>query len=137
MSIDDWLDLFFAELIETNMPRDVILFVYDFKASQASLAKIRDNKYAERFEVYINGIELANGFSELTCPKEQLERFQLQNTEREHKNLHVPAIDHKFLEALSHMPESSGVALGIDRLIMLILKKDNIKEVQTFSKDDL
>ncbi len=132
LDIDQWLDLFLAEIIEPTMPKNIALFVYDFKASQASLAKIRDNKFSERFELYINGIEIANGFEELTNSQEQLSRFELDSKQRQNKSLHVPPIDTNFLKSIESMPECSGVALGIDRLVMLILNELDIEKVLAF-----
>jgi lysyl-tRNA synthetase class 2 len=110
-------------------------FVYDFPASQAALAKInlQDPRVADRFEVYFKGIELANGFHELDNPKEQLKRFESDNAKRIEMGLSPQPIDHNLIAALeSGLPECAGVALGIDRLIMLAIGCDHIDQVTAF-----
>ena len=104
-------------------------------ASQASLAEIstEDHRVAERFEVYYRGIELANGFRELTDAREQRQRFEQDNRRRAEKGLPEQPIDQLLLAALEHgLPDCSGVALGIDRLIMLALKADSLSDVIAF-----
>src|SRR5690349_6827437 len=106
------------KLNESNQP----YFIYDFPLSQAALAKQSesDSRVAERFEVYIDGIELANGFHELTDAKEQRKRFQTYLQQRQNLNLELVPMPESFLEALAHgLPICSGVALGIDRLLMI------------------
>ncbi|NQY41911.1 MAG: EF-P lysine aminoacylase GenX [Legionellales bacterium] len=132
LEIDSWLDLFLSQIIEPKLTNKTI-FVYDYKASQASLAKIRDNKFAERFELYIDGIEMANGFSELIDPKEQAERFKKDNVIRQGRNLEQIELDDKFIKSLEYLPNCSGVALGIDRLIKCCLNKPSIQDVMSFS----
>ena len=106
--------------------------VIDFPVSQAALARI-ENDRAKRFEVYYQGIELANGFDELICAEEQLARFQRDIDIRRQKGLKVPTIDMRLIEALkAGMPSTTGVALGVDRLIALVLQQDNIQSVLTF-----
>lgn len=132
---DTVLQYLFAELVETKIGLDAPCFVFNFPASQASLAKISlaDERVAERFELYFKGIELANGFHELTDATEQLKRFEADNKLRVSNNLAEKSIDQHLLSALqSGMPECSGVALGIDRLIMLALNVDSIDEVIAF-----
>ncbi len=111
------------------------MFVYDFPASQAALAKInpQDPRVADRFEVYFKGIELANGFHELDNPQEQLARFELDNVKRQQMGLSEQPIDYHLISALeSGLPECAGVALGVDRLIMLALGEDHIDKVTAF-----
>ncbi len=100
----------------------------------AALAKLKDAdpRYAERFEVYWKGIELANAFSELTDPIEQRRRFLEEQEIRRSQNRPVYPIDEEFLSALSRMPPSGGIALGVDRLLMTILGCKNIEEVVLF-----
>jgi len=89
---------------------------------------------AERFEVYFHGIELGNGFHELTDAKLQRQRFKEENAERAALQLPIIPIDEKFLGALEHgLPDSSGIAIGIDRLIMLALKQESLADVMSFS----
>ena len=134
LSVDEWLDLFMTHVIEPNMPVKKALFIYDFPASQAALASIRQGKprVAERFEVYVNGVELANGFQELTDPKEQEQRFKQDLQKRLENKQHTPCIDQRFIHALNKMPRCSGVALGVDRLMMLAMSANSLQEVQSF-----
>ncbi|MBS0359046.1 MAG: elongation factor P--(R)-beta-lysine ligase [Proteobacteria bacterium] len=133
---DDWLFLLMSHLIEPQLGKSIPVFIYDFPASQAALAKIQmgNPPVAERFEVYFKGIELANGFHELTNAEEQKKRFLQDIEEREQKNLPVVPLDNYFIEALSSgLPNCAGVALGIDRLIMLACQCSSIDEVISFS----
>lgn len=132
---DSWLQLLMTHYIEPQLGRDQPTFVYDFPATQAALAKIRkDNQpVAERFEVYVNGVELANGFHELTDAKEQLARFEKDLVERKKLNYRSVPIDQLFLDALDYgLPNCAGVALGIDRLMMLAAKTNHIADVISF-----
>ncbi|WP_440874788.1 elongation factor P--(R)-beta-lysine ligase [Thalassotalea sp. PLHSN55] len=133
--IDVLLQFIFAEVIEPQIGIEEPCFIYGFPRSQAALAKIStdDNRVADRFECYFRGIELANGFHELTCADEQKERFEQDNITRKSKGLAEREIDENFLAALNHgLPECSGVALGIDRLVMLALHEKSIKNVISF-----
>ncbi|UVK78074.1 MAG: EF-P-lysine lysyltransferase [Sodalis sp. Fse] len=137
-SRDTLLQLLFAMLVEPNIGRDKPIFVYHFPASQAALAKIStdDHRVAERFEVYYQGVELANGFRELTDARDQRQRFFQDNCKQAAMNLPQQALDENLLAALEHgMPECSGVALGVDRLVMLALKAERLSEVIAFSVD--
>ena len=134
-SIDTLLQFIMAELIEPNIGIHAPCFVYDFPASQASLAKIstKDPRVAERFECYFKGIELANGFHELTDAEQQKQRFINDNEIRQQLDMEKRAIDERFISALEYgLPACSGVALGIDRLIMLALSAEKIDDVITF-----
>lgn len=131
---DGCLDLLFSYLIEPNLGKDCLQFVCQYPASQAALAKTmlndKNQLVAQRFELYIDGLELCNGFVELTDADEQRNRFILDNQIRKHKNLPQMPIDEPFLSALSKgMPECAGVALGVDRLLMLLCKTDNINQI--------
>lgn len=130
---DTYLDLLLSHCIEPQLGQDAPVFVYNYPASQAALS-VKQEHIGERFEVYYKGIELANGFHELTDALEQRQRF-VENLEKRKKlNLPELALDEYFLSALEEkLPPSSGVALGLDRLIMLALHKKNIKEVMAFS----
>ncbi len=139
-SIDQWLDLLMTHVVEPAMDPQQMLFVYDFPQSQASLAKCRheDVSVAERFELYWGGMELANGFSELTDAAEQRKRFEQDNLKRQRLGLQPVAVDEHFLAALEQgMPACSGVAMGIDRLLMIMLQAANIDEVLTFGIDQV
>ncbi|MDR0806849.1 MAG: elongation factor P--(R)-beta-lysine ligase [Enterobacteriaceae bacterium] len=135
---DTLLQMLFAFGIEPHIGLEKPTFVYHFPASQAALAEIssEDNRVAERFEVYFKGVELANGFHELTNAGEQRQRFEQENRKRAVRGLPVNPIDENFLAALeSGLPDCSGVALGIDRLIMIALEAQSIGEVMAFTVD--
>lgn len=132
---DILLQFIFCEIIEPLIGQSEPCFVYNFPKSQASLAKLcpADNRVAQRFECYYQGVELVNGFNELTNHEVQVQRFQEDNAQRKDLNLQEKGIDQNFISALSHgLPQCSGVALGIDRLIMLALNADHIEQVITF-----
>jgi len=132
---DTLLQLLFTMGVEPHIGRDKPTFVYHFPATQASLAEIstEDHRVAERFEVYYKGIELANGFRELTDGREQRQRFEQDNRKRAARGLPQHPIDNNLLDALEHgMPECSGVALGVDRLIMIALGAGSLSEVLAF-----
>ena len=132
---DTWLQLLMSHLIEPQLGKEVPSFIYDFPASQAALARIQPNNpnVASRFEVYVKGIELANGFHELQDATEQRNRFEKNLAERAELGQPEMPIDEFFLSALSHgLPDCAGVALGIDRLAMLASGCENISEVLSF-----
>lgn len=135
LSKDSQLQLLFSYCIEPKIGIQAPCFVYDFPASQAALAKISpsDSRVAERFEVYFKGIELANGFNELSEPAEQRARFEQDNKKRALSGLPEKPLDEHFLQALaSGLPECAGVALGIDRLLMLKTGVSHIQDVINF-----
>ncbi|BBC40722.1 elongation factor P--(R)-beta-lysine ligase [Photobacterium damselae subsp. piscicida] len=135
---DTLLQLLFSIGIEGKIGQEVPAFVYDFPASQAALAQINptDNRVAERFEVYFKGIELANGFHELANGDEQLIRFEADNHKRIEMGLEPQPIDMNLVNALrAGFPDCAGVALGIDRLIMLALGLKHIDQVTAFPVD--
>ncbi|MCG3732279.1 elongation factor P--(R)-beta-lysine ligase [Vibrio cincinnatiensis] len=132
---DTLLQLLFSIGIEPHIGQQVPIFVYDFPASQAALAKVnpQDPRVADRFEVYFKGIELANGFHELDDPQEQRTRFEQDNAKRLMMGLVEQPIDDHLIAALeAGLPPCSGVALGIDRLIMLALGEDHIDKITAF-----
>ncbi|MGP4123679.1 MAG: elongation factor P--(R)-beta-lysine ligase [Sodalis sp. (in: enterobacteria)] len=135
---DTLLQLLFAMVVEPNIGRDKPAFIYHFPACQAALAKIstEDHRVVNRFEVYFKGIELANGFDELTDAREQRRRFAQDNRKRVALRMTEKPIDENLLAALAQgMPECSGVALGVDRLIMLALKAQRLSDVIAFPVD--
>jgi lysyl-tRNA synthetase class 2 len=135
---DDWLALLMTSFIEPRLGDSAPLLVFDYPASQASLAKIRydDPPVAERFEVYYRGVELANGFHELTDAAEQEKRFDADRDRRHELGRRDAEIDERLVAALaSGMPSCAGVALGIDRLLMLKLGAESIEEVIQFPID--
>jgi lysyl-tRNA synthetase class 2 len=135
---DGWLDLLLSHAIEPELGRNGPTFVYDYPASQAALARIRPGNppIAERFEVWIEGVELANGYHELTDAGEQRRRFEADLAARRENDLPEVPIDGRLLAALEHgMPPCAGVALGIDRLVMLAAGADRIDQVIAFPVD--
>ncbi len=135
---DTILQLLFMVGVEPHIGLEKPTFIYHFPASQASLAEIssEDHRVAERFEVYYKGVELANGFRELTDAAEQRQRFERDNRKRAAMGLPEQPIDENLLAALEHgFPECAGVALGIDRLIMLALGAERISDVIAFPVD--
>ena len=135
---DTLLQRLFTFGVEPQIGKDRPTFVYHFPASQASLAQIstEDHRVAERFEVYFKGIELANGFHELTDAHEQRLRFEQDNRKRAARGLPQQPIDNNLLAALeAGLPDCSGVALGVDRVVMLALGAESIGEVIAFTVD--
>jgi len=131
--IDQCLDLLLSFEIAPTMRG--YLFVYDYPISQAALARTnaQDASVAERFELFHDGIELANGFSELTDAVQQRARFEQDNRARRERGLPEPDIDERLLAALeSGIEDCAGVALGLDRLLMVLLDLDSIEQVLTF-----
>jgi lysyl-tRNA synthetase class 2 len=114
-------------------------FIYDYPAQRGALARLRpkDKTVAERFELYVGGLELANGFSELVDPEEQRRRFEIENENRRRMGKSVYAMPEKFLEELGEMPPSSGIALGMDRLVMIFSDVRSIDEVVAFTPEEL
>ena len=135
MNRDDWLNLLMSHVIEPGFDEDKLTFVFDYPASQASLAKVRKDKYpvAERFELYWGGVELANGFTELQDADEQRWRFNYDNQRRIKSGVEEVPVDENLLKALEKgLPVCSGVALGIDRLLMVMTGASTINEVMSF-----
>lgn len=138
-SRDTLLQFLFSAVVEPQIGQDAPVVVYHFPASQAALAQIssEDLRVAERFEFYYKGLELANGFHELSDAREQLRRFQQDNLQREKMGLPVRTIDTRLLSALqAGIPNCSGVALGVDRLLMIAMGAEHIKEVISFAIDN-
>lgn len=133
-----WLDLLFTHLVEPLF-KERLVAVYDFPESQCALARIQRSAcgsypVAKRFEIYWDGVELANGYYELTDAEEQRQRFLADNVQREQMGLPVMPIDSELLVALENgIPECAGVALGVDRLLMCLTKENDIKHVMPFS----
>jgi len=136
---DFWLDLLLTHVVEPSIAESGLVFVYDYPASQAALARIDqgdDVAIAQRFELYVDGVELANGYWELTDAAEQRERFLSDNRIRRERGQPERPLDENLLAALAAgMPDCSGVALGIDRLVMLATDASDIGRVQSFSWD--
>lgn len=138
-TLNECLDLLFTRCIEPGL--DEPTFVLEFPAGQAALAKIVTNDHcdvvARRFELYWQGMELANGYDELTDPAELRQRFEKNNTQRVARGLIEMAPDKKLLASMSELPDCAGVAIGLDRLVMLLCGKTSIDEVLTFSRQRL
>ena len=132
---DCWDDLFFrvmAEKVEPHLGMDAPCILYDYPVSMASLSrqKPEDPRFAERFEVYVCGVELANAFGELTDAAEQRRRFQAEMDVKEQLYGTRYPVDEDFMAALEHgLPDSGGIALGIDRLVMLATGAEDIEQV--------
>ena len=138
-SRDTLLQFLFSTVVEPQIGQEAPVVVYHFPASQAALAQIssEDLRVAERFEFYYKGLELANGFHELSDAREQLRRFQQDNLQREKMGLPVRVIDTRLLAALqAGIPNCSGVALGVDRVLMIAMGTESIKEVISFAIDN-
>jgi len=137
MSRDDYLNLILSICIEPNLGVERPLFLYEYPPSQASLAQVslssQGDSVAQRFELYIQGIELANGYFELTDPDEQAKRFVQDNLERSQIDLPEIPPDEHLIAAMTHgLPACSGVAVGLDRMLMLKVGAESIDEVLSF-----
>jgi lysyl-tRNA synthetase class 2 len=133
---DAVLDLAFATVVVASFDPQALTFVHDYPASQAALARLKKTTppVAARFEVFSGGIELANGFHELTDPVEQRRRLETERATRAAAGRPAPPLDEEFLAALaSGLPDCAGVALGFDRLVALALGHDNVASAMTFT----
>ena len=138
--VNDWLDWLLTQLVLPAFKKDGFTFLCDYPASQCALAKIAKNEQqvlvAKRFELFFGEIELANGFYELTDAVEQLKRFQFENKKRKQAGKEQGEIDEKFIAALDYgLPECSGVAMGLDRFLMVLTNNSSIDQVLSFSWD--
>ncbi len=132
---DAWLDLLLSHCIEPRLGRGALCFLYDYPASQAALARVRPGEppLAERFELYIEGLELANGFHELADAAEQRRRFERDLQRRRMAGKPAVPLDENLLAALEKgLPDCAGVALGLDRLLMVITQAAHIDQVLAF-----
>ena len=135
----DRFDELMAFEIEPSLGRKRPVFLMDYPVETAALAKIRPGKppAAERFELYISGIELCNAFTELTDPVEQRKRFEEELRSRNRLGKPVYSMPEKFLNELDAMPPAAGCALGIDRLVMLFINASTIDEAVAFTPESL
>jgi len=148
----DYSQISMAEALERNLFDEIMVrdieprlgvkkptFIYDYPTERGALARLKpgDPSFAERFELYIGGLELANGFSELVNSEEQRRRFHLENENRQSDGKSVYPMPDKFLNELDNMPPSAGIALGVDRLVMVFLDAETIDEVVTFTPEEL
>lgn len=132
---DGWLNLLMSHCIEPQLTGAV--FVYNYPASQAALARVKKdsdgNWVAARFELFVDGVELANGYRELTDASEQQRRFELDQQQRSQLSLVQRPVDSRLVKALENgLPDCAGVALGVDRLMMLALGKESISQILPF-----
>lgn len=138
---DDWLNLLLTHCIEPQLEKNSeCLFVTDYPASQAALASIEENAQgvliARRFELYIQAMEVANGYLELLDSGQQRKRFENDQIARHTLGLEINPLDENLLQALEHgLPQCSGVAVGVDRLVMMALGASEISDVITFPID--
>ena len=132
---DDWLDLLVTHRLQPALPHDAITIVYDFPASQCSLARVRHGQppVAERFELYLGQRELANGYHELNDAAEQRARFDHDNARRRERGQRELPIDEHLLAVLDRLPDCAGVALGVERLLMHMLDTGDIRDVLAFA----
>lgn len=134
-SRDDWLDLLMSHLIEPYLGEDAPTFIYDYPPSQAALAIIKNDEQgqavAERFELYYRGLELCNGYHELADAAQLRQRFEFDNLNRQKLGKQSLPLDEAFLTAMDKgMPACAGVAMGVDRLLMLSLNSQDIADTQ-------
>lgn len=125
--------------IEPRLGRERPVFLYEYPAPLGALARLKtsDQEVAERFELYIGGLELANAFSELTDPVEQRRRFEEASRDRRQQNQPAYPLPERFLASLSRMPPSAGIALGVDRLAMILADQATIDDVVAFTPESL
>ena len=136
---DEHFDEIMGFSIEPNLGKEKPTFLVDYPVQKAALAKRKTNnpEIAERFELYISGIELCNAFSELTDEKEQRKRFEQEMDFQKALGKTVYPMPEKFLNSLKEMPPSAGCALGLDRLVMLFADSQNIDDVVAFTHEEL
>jgi elongation factor P--(R)-beta-lysine ligase len=125
--------------IEPNLGCLKPVFLYDYPAAMGSLARLKpeDDRYAERFELYMGGLELCNAFSELADAHEQRLRFAIEQENRQKSGKQAYPMPEKFLKSLERMPQASGNAMGIDRLVMLFTNGVTIDDVVAFVPEEL
>ncbi len=130
-----WLDFLFSYIVQPELEQQFLTLVYGYPAIQSSLARINQHNptLADRFEVFIKGVEIANGFFELADADEQEQRFDREQQQRLDKKLPPVAKDEKFLQALrSGLPDCSGVAIGLDRLLLVLSNAEDLSDVIAF-----
>ncbi|MBN1910544.1 MAG: EF-P lysine aminoacylase GenX [Pirellulales bacterium] len=135
---DGWLDLLLVHLVEPRLGRERPTILYDYPASQAALARVRPGPppVAERFELYVDGIELANGYQELTDPAELRRRNTRVNRQRARDGKPTLPVESRLLAAMDvGLPDATGVALGFDRLVMVALGAKSLADVTAFTWD--
>jgi lysyl-tRNA synthetase class 2 len=130
----DRFDFDLVEKVEPNLPKDCPVVLKDYPAELCALARLEPGhpEVAERWELYLNGIEIANAYSELTDPVEQRERFEKWGEQRKALGKPVYEMDEEFFQCLEKMPEACGVALGLDRLLMILVGAESLDAVLPF-----
>jgi lysyl-tRNA synthetase class 2 len=131
---DDWLDLLITHRLQPYFARDCLTVIHDYPATQCALARIRPGEppRAERFELYLGPLELANGYHELNDAREQRARFERDNQRRAERGARQLPLDEALLAVLDALPDCAGVALGIERLLMCLADTDAIADVLAF-----
>lgn len=131
---DDWLDLLMTHCIQPHFSDDCMTVVHDWPATQAALARVRPGTppLAERFELYLGAVELANGYHELNDATEQRARFARDHALRSARGAVLPPVDERLIEALPSLPDCAGVAVGVDRLLMAMNRTGRIADVLAF-----
>jgi lysyl-tRNA synthetase class 2 len=136
---DDWLDLIVTHRLQPALATNLALIVHDFPSSQCALARVvrRDDiDVAERFECYLGGRELANGYHELNDAEEQRRRFEADIAKRRARGQADVAIDRRLIAALPRLPDCAGVALGIERLLQTMLDSDDLRGTLAYAFAD-
>ncbi|WP_019520270.1 EF-P lysine aminoacylase EpmA [Faucicola boevrei] len=132
-----WLDILFSHLVEPHLGKTLPTLIFDYPVATSALAKTAKdqdgNLVAKRFELYINGLEIANAYDELADSKLLRQRFEQDNTERQQRGLPVMPIDENLLQACDALPPCSGIAVGLDRLLMIKTNANNIEQVLSFT----
>lgn len=137
-----WDDAFFSvflNAVEPQLGKDRPVFLHDYPASMAALSKVSqvDARYAERFELYVDGLEMANAYTELTDPAEQRRRLEEERALRRRLGRSDYGLDEELLSALGDMPEAGGISIGVDRLVMVLTGEKDIRDVLAFPADAL
>lgn len=133
------LDFIFSSVVMRKLNREKPLIIHDYPECMSALATLKSGTpiVSERFELFIDGMEIANGFNELTNAKEQKARFEADLEKRKQNSQHEPTIDPNFLAALAAgLPKCAGIAVGLDRLLMILTENDDINNVTTFNLQD-
>jgi lysyl-tRNA synthetase class 2 len=136
--VDGLLNVLFAELVQPRLAADAPEFLYDYPASQAALARVRGETppVAERFELFSGGVELCNGYHELTDAAELRRRQEVQSRIRERENAEALPQENRLLAAMdAGLPPCAGVALGVDRLLLVLTRSTSLADVLAFPFD--
>ena len=136
MYYEDLFFLVFLNFIENDLPKGFPVFIYDYPQELAALAKV-ENERAKRFEIYWNGVELGNAFFELTAVEDQIHRFKEEQVKRLELGKDAFELDTDFIDSLKRgLPSCSGIAMGLDRLLMIILNQENLKFISPYFRNN-